>query len=302
MDNLLIIGCSNSMGAYNEDLSPDTRFGWCRNIFEKYNYNVDIISQGGIGLEEFLFIINRLIIRKEYSYVNPFDPDDPTGEWPDEDIFRQLPKYNKIIIQLTTAGRNIIPIADGMIYQHNIYNPENEKDNTLQLEKDNKTLRRFHLLPIPSGDSMHGALYNFLYYQAFVGPSSADITLTTDQTRYLLKYFDMNEQYSIERDVNFLYVLDHYYNTIPELKNNLFVFNWSSKGFPYKVKKYLNIKTWHHRTEIAFDEWLESTYGKKMTTLWTVDKGDHLSEEGQSKIIEYLTPDIDNFLIGIKNI
>ena len=81
-----------------------------------------------------------------------------------------------------------------------------------------------------------------------------------------------------------------------QVKNNLFAFNWTS-WFNTPIKKYLNTKTWHHRTEIAFDEWLGNTYGKKMRTLWTVDKGDHLSEEGQSKIMEYLTPDIDNFLI-----
>ena len=341
--NLLIIGCSHSGGSYylNEyNVSvANTLSGWPRHILNKYDYNIDVISGGGWGISEFRYIIERLFIRKNKSFVQL---NNELYKRQDADIreilldhttLENLPNYDKIILQLTSGGRTVLPVSNGMIYQDRLvlqdfYGPNQHFANTCFFLGDNdKRLRRFSIShPAENGikykqNNMGNmqSLYNYLLAASQGGSShignkmSSDLTI--DQVNFFLEFYNKTQLYHVENDINFLHVLDVLHNTL-ELKNKLFVFNWSFMNWraiedllkdvtlwpkcfkpSSSIINFLQNKSWYFKP-YSFAEWLEDTYGrKKVIADWEIDNGHHLNDEGQQKLFEYLNPQLDNFLL-----
>ena len=344
--NLLIIGCSHSNGSYylneNNISICNPLLGWPRHILNKYDYNVDVISGGGWGITEFRYIIERLFIRKNKSFVQldnelykPPQDVDTNYILLDNTILENLPNYDKIILQLTSCGRSVIPASNGMIYQCRLNNYDqvnNFTDTCFFLGDDNnKRLRRFSICHPGKNNTKYKqnnigtiqSLYNYLLAVSQSDSIHAEINmssdLTLDQANFFLKFYHKTNLYHVENDINFLYVLDLLHNTL-ELKDKLLVFNWSLWnwkatedllkdvtlwGNSFKptpsIIDILQNKSWYwyfKPKHYSFIEWLEDTYGrKKVIADWKVDNGYHLNDEGQQKLSEYLNPQLDNFLL-----
>ena len=278
MKNLLIIGCSHSIGDMSR-YKRHSRFywqdiystGWTRHIYDKLDYNVDVIALQGYGIEEFLFIIQKLYLDNDPSIYWPDTknglkatldekykqfsrPLTPLSSWinvenihnfdmPSEFKYNGkniLPKYDKIIIQLTGAGRSrSIHITDGQIKPVFIH-----PDRYVITDNNGRTFRRFTLEGINSKPGSGKLAMNYQNYKGIVSNFSNifvkkeygfNIDIPDNQLDLLTSLLSLRDYYCIKSELYSLITLNYLINSLSHLKNKVFGFFWWLPSWPDNV-------------------------------------------------------------------
>jgi len=372
MKNLLIIGCSHSIGDMDKH-KRHTEFnwqdvystGWARHIYDKLdklNYNIDVIALPGYGIDEFLFIIQKLYLDNDPSIYWPDTKNGlkvtldekykqishslaPLSSWIDvADVYNHdmpfefkyngkkiLPEYDKIIIQLTGAGRSRrVHITDGQIKPVFIH-----PDRYIITDHNDRTFRRFTLEGISSRPGSSKLAINYQDYKGIVSnffnifvkkDYGFNIDIPDNQRDLFTSLLDLREYHCIKSDLYSLITLNYLINSLPDLKNKVFGFFWWLPSWPDNVnfiskngeiiKGFDKDSIWpdsptlmhepdtnnrSHKLDWViksktFIFWYVEKYGKKDYINNIIDTGHHLNNIAQEKVLDFLEPELKEFL------